>query len=36
MSALAAGFLESFAGATVNRLCGSGLQAVNFAAQTIA
>ena len=36
MSVLAAGFPESVAGATVNRLCGSGLQAVNFAAQAIA
>jgi 3-oxoadipyl-CoA thiolase len=36
MSLLAAGFPESVAGATVNRLCGSGLQAVNFAAQAIA
>jgi 3-oxoadipyl-CoA thiolase len=36
MSVLAAGFPESVAGATVNRLCGSGLQAINFAAQAIA
>src|SRR5215472_7963887 len=35
MSVLAAGFPESVAGATVNRLCGSGLQAINFAAQAI-
>ena len=36
MSVLAAGFPESVAGVTVNRLCGSGLQAINFAAQAIA
>ena len=36
MSVLAAGFPESVAGATINRLCGSGLQAINFAAQAIA
>jgi 3-oxoadipyl-CoA thiolase len=36
MAVLAAGFPESVAGATINRLCGSGLQAVNFAAQAIA
>ena len=36
MAVLAADFPESVAGATVNRLCGSGLQAVNFAAQAIA
>jgi 3-oxoadipyl-CoA thiolase len=36
MSVLAAGFPDSVAGATVNRLCGSGLQAINFAAQAIA
>ncbi len=32
---LAAGFPVEVAGATVNRFCGSGLQAVNFAAQAI-
>ncbi len=36
MAVLAADFPESVAGATVNRLCGSGLQAINFAAQAIA
>jgi len=36
MAVLAAGFPDSVAGATVNRLCGSGLQAINFAAQAIA
>jgi 3-oxoadipyl-CoA thiolase len=36
MSVLAAGFPETVPGATVNRLCGSGLQAVNSAAHAIA
>jgi 3-oxoadipyl-CoA thiolase len=36
MAVLAADFPETVAGATVNRLCGSGLQAINFAAQAIA
>src|SRR4051794_11801320 len=35
MAALLAGFPVEVAGATVNRLCGSGLQAVNAAAQAI-
>lgn len=36
MSVLAADFPETVAGATVNRLCGSGLQAINSASQAIA
>lgn len=36
MAVLAADFPETVAGATVNRLCGSGLQAINSAAQAIA
>ena len=36
MAALLAGLPVSVAGATINRLCGSGLQAVNSAAQAIA
>ncbi|HET8627866.1 MAG TPA: thiolase family protein [Thermomicrobiales bacterium] len=36
MAALLAGLPETVAGATINRLCGSGLQAVNSAAQAIA
>jgi 3-oxoadipyl-CoA thiolase len=36
MSVLAAGFPETVPGTTLNRLCGSGLQAVNSAAQAIA
>jgi 3-oxoadipyl-CoA thiolase len=36
MALLAAGFPESVAGTTLNRLCGSGLQAINSAAQAIA
>jgi 3-oxoadipyl-CoA thiolase len=36
MAALLAGFPVEVAGLTVNRLCGSGLQAVNSAAQAIA
>jgi 3-oxoadipyl-CoA thiolase len=36
MAALLAGFPVEVAGQTVNRLCGSGLQAVNSAAQAIA
>jgi 3-oxoadipyl-CoA thiolase len=36
MALLAAGFPETVAGTTLNRLCGSGLQAVNSAAQAIA
>src|SRR4029079_18359741 len=35
MAALIAGFPVSVAGQTVNRLCGSGLQAVNSAAHAI-
>ena len=35
MAAVLAGFPEQVAGQTVNRLCGSGLQAVNLAAQAI-
>src|SRR5215212_1750966 len=35
MAVLLAGLPESIAGQTVNRLCGSGLQAVNSAAQAI-
>src|SRR5215218_7488902 len=35
MAVLLAGLPESIAGQTVNRLCGSGLQAVNSAAQMI-
>jgi acetyl-CoA acetyltransferase family protein len=35
MAALLAGLPVSVAGATVNRLCGSGLQAINSAAQAI-
>ncbi len=35
MSSLLAGFPESVAGATVNRLCGSGLEAVSQAARAI-
>ena len=35
LAALIAGFPETVAGASVNRLCGSGQQAVNFAAQAI-
>jgi 3-oxoadipyl-CoA thiolase len=36
MALLAADFPESVAGATLNRLCGSGLQAINSAAHAIA
>jgi 3-oxoadipyl-CoA thiolase len=36
MSLLAAEFPETVAGATLNRLCGSGLQAINSAGQAIA
>ncbi len=36
MALLLAGFPVDVAGQTVNRLCGSGLQAINTAAQTIA
>ncbi|MBV8365051.1 MAG: thiolase family protein [Candidatus Eremiobacteraeota bacterium] len=36
MSVLAAGFPDSVAGVTINRLCASGLQAINFASQAIA
>ena len=36
MAVLAAGFPETVPGTTLNRLCGSGLQAVNSAAQAIA
>lgn len=36
MSLLAAEFPETVAGATLNRLCGSGLQAINSAAQAVA
>ena len=36
MALLAAGFPEHVAGATLNRLCGSGLQAINSAAHAIA
>ena len=36
MALLLAGFPVEVAGQTVNRLCGSGLQAINTAAQTIA
>ncbi|MGA8575511.1 MAG: acetyl-CoA C-acyltransferase [Candidatus Cybelea sp.] len=36
MAALLAGFPVEVPGATVNRLCGSSLQAINFAAQAIA
>ncbi len=36
MAVLAADFPESVAGATLNRLCGSGLQAINSAAHAIA
>ena len=36
MALLAADFPETVAGATLNRLCGSGLQAINSAAQAIA
>ncbi len=36
MALLAADFPETVAGATFNRLCGSGLQAINSAAQAIA
>jgi acetyl-CoA acyltransferase len=35
MSLLLAGFPETVAGATVNRLCGSGLEAVSNAARTV-
>jgi 3-oxoadipyl-CoA thiolase len=35
MAVLLGGLAESVAGQTVNRLCGSGLQAVNIAAQSI-
>jgi 3-oxoadipyl-CoA thiolase len=35
MSALLAGLPESVPGATINRLCGSGMDAVNLAARTI-
>lgn len=35
MAALLAGFPESVPGATINRLCGSGLDAVNLAARAI-
>jgi acetyl-CoA acetyltransferase len=35
MSALLAGFPEEVAGVTVNRLCASGLTAVNMAARAI-
>jgi len=35
MAALLAGLPDTVGGATVNRLCGSGLQAVNYAAQAI-
>ncbi len=35
MAALLAGFPVSVAGQTVNRLCGSGLQAINIAAHAI-
>ncbi|HSV86265.1 MAG TPA: acetyl-CoA C-acetyltransferase [Levilinea sp.] len=35
MSALLAGFTESVAGVTVNRLCASGLAAVNMAARAV-
>jgi len=35
MAVLLAGLSESIAGQTVNRLCGSGLQAINAAAQSI-
>ncbi len=35
MAALLAGFPVSVAGQTINRLCGSGLQAINIAAHTI-
>ncbi|MBC5825404.1 MAG: thiolase family protein [Candidatus Eremiobacteraeota bacterium] len=36
MALLAAGFADSVAGTTLNRLCGSGLQAINSAAHAIA
>src|SRR3974390_507407 len=36
MALLLAGLPEQVAGQTVNRLCGSGLQAINSAAQAIA
>jgi 3-oxoadipyl-CoA thiolase len=36
MAVLAADFPETVAGTTLNRLCGSGLQAINSAAQAIA
>jgi 3-oxoadipyl-CoA thiolase len=36
MAVLAAGFPDTVPGTTLNRLCGSGLQAVNSAAQAIA
>jgi 3-oxoadipyl-CoA thiolase len=36
MALLAAGFPESVAGTTLNRLCGSGLQAINSASHAIA
>ena len=36
MAVLAAGFPETVPGTTLNRLCGSGLQAINSAAQAIA
>jgi 3-oxoadipyl-CoA thiolase len=36
MAALLAGFPVEVPGATINRLCGSSLQAINFAAQAIA
>ncbi|HLW37345.1 MAG TPA: hypothetical protein VKR99_02840, partial [Candidatus Eremiobacteraceae bacterium] len=36
MALLAADFPETVAGATLNRLCGSGLQAINSASQAIA
>jgi acetyl-CoA acetyltransferase family protein len=36
MALLAAGFPDNVAGATLNRLCGSGLQAINSASQAIA
>src|ERR687893_1950328 len=35
MSLLLAGFPEEVGGQTINRLCGSGLQAINSAAQAI-
>jgi len=35
MSALLAGLPDSVPGATINRLCGSGLDAVNLAARSI-